>query len=84
MQPGASVSREITCPKTMVGRIIGRGGDTIKGLQRQYTVSIQIDQNQTPCRCVAGTGRVTLIMFRALSALELIRIRRPAGLHGGV
>ena len=28
----------------MVGRVIGRGGDTVKLLQRAYGVNIQIDQ----------------------------------------
>ncbi len=39
----------------MVGRLIGKGGETIKGLQNQFRVSIQIDQNTDPCN-VTITG----------------------------
>lgn len=38
----------VQCPKGIVGRIIGKGGETIKGLQRKYHVSIQIDQGGDP------------------------------------
>ena len=34
----------VECPKEMVGRIIGRGGETIKGLQAQTGARVQIDQ----------------------------------------
>ena len=40
----------------MVGRVIGKGGETVKGLQRQFQATIQIDQNATPCK-VRGGGR---------------------------
>lgn len=32
----------VQCPKSMVGRVIGKGGETIKGLQRKYHTSIQV------------------------------------------
>jgi len=38
------------CPKEMVGRVIGRGGETIKGLQHHSCARIQIDQSSTPCK----------------------------------
>lgn len=41
---GLGSALQISCPKAIVGRIIGKGGETIKGLQRKYHVSIQIDQ----------------------------------------
>ena len=39
----------VECPKEMVGRVIGRGGETIKGLQSQTGARIQIDQAASPC-----------------------------------
>eukprot|EP00878_Enallax_costatus_P002253 GHUV01002426.1.p1 GENE.GHUV01002426.1~~GHUV01002426.1.p1 ORF type:complete len:574 (+),score=218.02 GHUV01002426.1:84-1805(+) len=45
---GVGVTLTVQCPKGIVGRIIGKGGETIKGLQRKYHVSIQIDQGGDP------------------------------------
>lgn len=39
----------MTCPKTMVGRVIGKQGETIKQLQRNTGANIQIDQASDPC-----------------------------------
>lgn len=33
VQFGAGISRVVECPKGMVGRVIGKGGETIKALQ---------------------------------------------------
>lgn len=44
--PGVSMD----CPKEMVGRVIGRGGETIKGLQQHSGAKIQIDQTGNPCK----------------------------------
>ncbi len=49
-QYGQGHSRVVECPKNVVGRVIGKGGETIKSLQKQYSVSIQIDQTNNPCR----------------------------------
>lgn len=47
-QLGIGTTRGISCPRAVVGRVIGKGGDTIKGLQRKYNASIQIDQSKDP------------------------------------
>ena len=58
-QFGQGITKEIECPKHMVGRIIGKGGETVKTLQRQFAASIQIDQNAVPCKVVQSVvGRV--------------------------
>ena len=45
----------MSAPKAVVGRIIGRAGETIKQLQRQTGATIQIDQSTDPCRItIAG------------------------------
>ena len=48
LQFGAGVSRQLECPKGMVGRVIGKGGETIKALQKQFQCNIQIDQATDP------------------------------------
>jgi far upstream element-binding protein len=35
----------VDCPPGLVGRVIGKGGETIKGLQAQSGAHITIDQN---------------------------------------
>lgn len=38
------------CPKHLVGRVIGRGGETIQMLQAKTGARIQIDQNVADVR----------------------------------
>lgn len=47
-QHGVGSTLTLQCPRGIVGRVIGKGGETIKGLQRKYHVSIQIDQGGDP------------------------------------
>jgi len=47
---GAGISSVIFCPKSMVGRVIGRGGDVIKKLQNSTGARIQIDQSTDPAK----------------------------------
>lgn len=42
--PG-DTSRSIECPQGIVGRIIGRGGETIRSLQQASNAHILVDQN---------------------------------------
>jgi len=46
----SSGTATIECPKSMVGRVIGKGGETIKALQQYTGAMIQIDQSQDPTR----------------------------------
>ena len=48
MQPAAQQferCEKVECPQTLVGRLIGKQGETIKDLQRRSGARIQIDQN---------------------------------------
>lgn len=46
----------VECPKNMVGRVIGKGGETIKALQQYTGAMIQIDQSTDPTRVtIAGS-----------------------------
>ncbi|EGB09340.1 hypothetical protein AURANDRAFT_23946, partial [Aureococcus anophagefferens] len=46
----------VHCPQALVGRLIGKQGDTIKDLQRRSGARIQIDQNFPE-----GTPRVVTV-----------------------
>lgn len=61
----------VDCPKEMVGRVIGRGGETIKGLQSQTGARIQIDQTATPCT-VTITGNPYCVEAAARAVTDVI------------
>ena len=47
----------VDCPRSMVGRVIGKGGETIKALQQYTGAMIQIDQSVEPTKVtVAGSA----------------------------
>nr|BBC28431.1 C1, subunit of the circadian RNA-binding protein CHLAMY1 [Yamagishiella unicocca] len=67
---GVGSTEVMECPKAMVGRIIGKGGETIKDLQKRFSVSIQIDQNGTPCKVtITGPGQMIAAARRAIDDL---------------
>jgi far upstream element-binding protein len=43
--PASATTATVDCPPSFVGRVIGKGGETIKGLQAQSGAHITIDQN---------------------------------------
>jgi far upstream element-binding protein len=38
------MTRMLESPKHMIGRVIGRGGETVKQLQKHFNVNVQIEQ----------------------------------------
>lgn len=51
-------STVVECPKSMVGRVIGKGGETIKALQQYTGAIIQVDQSREPTRVtISGSTR---------------------------
>jgi len=64
-------SRVVECPKTMVGRIIGKGGETIKGLQAHSGARVQVDQTVgDPCHIViAGAPPSVAYASEAVAAI---------------
>lgn len=74
----------LECPKTMVGRVIGRGGETIKSLQKQFNVSIQIDQNISPCKVtITGPPHAVHAARREVENLVNPNYGGPGGGPGG-
>ena len=47
---GIGNTEVVLAPKSIIGRIIGRGGETIKNIQRQSRAALQIDQSGDPCQ----------------------------------
>jgi far upstream element-binding protein len=44
----AIITKEIDCPQTLVGKVIGKGGETIKDLQARSGAKIQVEQSMPP------------------------------------
>jgi rRNA processing protein Krr1/Pno1 len=82
----------VDCPKSMVGRVIGKSGETIKALQTYTGALIQIDQTVEPTKVtISGTphslslavSMVTDIVKGTFKGFALLRqITNPGG--GGV
>uniref|UniRef100_A0A7S2AZB9 WW domain-containing protein n=1 Tax=Octactis speculum TaxID=3111310 RepID=A0A7S2AZB9_9STRA len=68
--PGG-VTQTIDCPKNLVGRVIGRGGETINDLQARSGARIQIDQNVpegAPCKVtINGTPQTVELGFKLVN-----------------
>ncbi|KAF8058921.1 FUBP3 [Scenedesmus sp. PABB004] len=71
----------MSCPRAVVGRVIGKGGETVKGLQRRYGVSIQIDQSSDPMS-VTITGPQPAAEACQLEVTALMNDTPFAGPHG--
>mmetsp|Transcript_75041 Transcript_75041/g.125053 ORF Transcript_75041/g.125053 Transcript_75041/m.125053 type:complete len:224 (+) Transcript_75041:68-739(+) len=61
----------IDCPKDLVGRVIGRGGETINDLQTRSGTRIQIDQTVpegTPCKIqITGTPEAVRVAVQMVN-----------------
>ncbi len=80
VQYGVGASHLMECPKAVVGRVIGKGGETIKSLQKQYGTSIQIDQSTNPCKItVAGPDVACQACERAITDVS---VKLAAGKQG--
>jgi far upstream element-binding protein len=66
--PPGGLERIVLCSKQLVGRIIGRHGDIVKGLQAITGARIQIDQSTEPCRVsITGAPECAEACFRIVS-----------------
>jgi far upstream element-binding protein len=69
---GGVQTHVMECAKPMVGRIIGRGGETINILQQRSGAKMQIDQSTVPCK-INITGTPQSIALGAQLITELIQ-----------
>lgn len=52
---GIGKAQSLRAPKSIIGKVIGRGGETIKNIQRISGATVQIDQSTDPCKIsIAG------------------------------
>lgn len=66
----------------MVGRVIGKGGETIKGLQKQFGVNIQIDQNVEPNK-ITVAGAQAAVGAAIATVQEIINGGNPLAVQPG-
>jgi len=69
----------IECPKSMVGRIIGRGGEVIRQLQQMSGARVQIDQNVPegyPCKVTISGNDVGAVHY-AMSLVQDVMNNGP-------
>jgi far upstream element-binding protein len=79
---GPEVSQIVECPVSVVGRVIGKGGETIKALQMQSGCKIQIDQNlpEGMPRKISVSGNA----YAVAQAVNLINMKITEGGPGGM
>lgn len=75
-QYGAGIQKELACPKGMVGRVIGKGGETIKALQKNFGANIQIDQSTDPMR-ITIAGQPPAVEACAAAVQEIVNGGNP-------
>lgn len=56
----------VLAPKMVIGRIIGRGGETIKNIQKVSGATVQIDQSDDPCKISISGQQSTVDQAKAL------------------
>lgn len=76
LQYSAGINRTLDCPKSIVGRVIGKGGDTIKQMQRTFGANIQIDQQQDPMK-ITIAGPAQAVDAAASAIREIINGGNP-------
>jgi far upstream element-binding protein len=60
----------------MVGRVIGKGGETIKALQKNFGANIQIDQSMDPMK-VTIAGQPGAVESAAAAVQEIVNGGNP-------
>ena len=81
LQYGAGISKTVECPQTMVGRVIGKGGETIKALQKHFGCNIQIDQQSHPMSLTVA-GQPSAVEAAMAACQEILAGGNPPFLGG--
>lgn len=76
----------LDCPKSIIGRVIGRGGETINELQMRSGARIQIDQKVpegAPCKVqISGNPQVTELAIKLVT--DIMNGGSTGGMGGGM
>lgn len=75
----------VDAPKMIIGRVIGRGGETVKQIQKITGATIQIDQSGDPCK-VSLAGQPAAVEKAKQFVIEIVNGGDPfaiAGMQGG-
>jgi far upstream element-binding protein len=79
---GIGKSEVMTAPKMIIGRIIGRGGETIKQIQKTSGATVQIEQSGDPCR-LSLAGQHGAVEQAKAFIMDIINGGDPFGTMGG-
>jgi far upstream element-binding protein len=79
---GIGAHEAMTAPKSLLGRIIGRGGETVKAVQKATGATIQIDQSTDPCAITLAGQPAAVEAAKALIS-EVMNGGDPFGTGGG-
>ena len=66
----------IDCSKSIVGRVIGKGGETIKTMQKHFGANIQIDQQTDPMK-ITVSGQPAAVEAAAAAVQEIVNGGNP-------
>ena len=69
---GRKTTATIECSKSMVGRVIGKNGDTIKALQNYTGSLIQVNQVDDPCQITISGTQQSLSLAMSMVA-DIVR-----------
>ena len=83
LNQGPTEMKIVDCPQAVVGRVIGKGGETIKLLQMQSGCRIQIDQNVPEGAPRKITVEGTPQQVAHASSLLDLKINETPGVGGG-
>ena len=74
----------VECPKACIGRVIGRGGDTVSRIQRETQAKVHIDQNVPEGAPVkVNISGYEAAVHAAIKLVQDIMVNGSAGFSGG-
>ncbi len=74
----------VECPKACIGRVIGRGGDTVSRIQRETQAKVHIDQNVPEGAPVkVNISGYEAAVHAAIKLVQDIMVNGSAGFGGG-
>ena len=74
----------VECPKSCIGRVIGRGGDTVSRIQRETQAKVHIDQNVPEGAPVkVNISGYEPAVHAAIKLVQDIMVNGSAGFGGG-